>query len=101
MIDPVQLILFIVIAVLTILLVLLGVQVYFILKEVKKTLEKTNTMLDNAGSIAENISKPIASLSSLSFNFKAGTLLTVAKLVKNLLSKDDDDSTDKKEHHKE
>lgn len=101
MIDIVQLVLFLVILVLTGLLVFLGVQVFFILKEVRKTLEKTNTMLDTAGSITESISKPLASLSSLSFNFKAGTFLTVAKLVKSLLSKDDDSSEKKRDNHKE
>jgi hypothetical protein len=100
MIDFVQLILFVVILTLTALLVFLGIQVFFILKELRKTLEKTNGMLDSTGSIVENISKPIASLSSLSFNFKAGTILTVVKLIKGLLSKDDD-SPDKKDHHKE
>lgn len=100
MIDFVQLILFVVIITLTALLVFLGIQVFFILKELRKTLEKTNGMLDSTGSIVENISKPIASLSSFSFNFKAGTVLTVVKLIKSLLSKDDE-SSDKKDHHKE
>ena len=100
MIDSVQFILFIVIIVLTGLLVFLGVQVFFILKELRRTLEKTNDMLDNAGKITESISRPLSSLSSIPFNFKAGTILTVAKLVKNLLAKDDDSSS-KKEHHRE
>ena len=101
MIDLVQLILFVVILVLTALLVFLGIQVFFILKEVRKTLEKTNGMLDSTGAIVPNISKPIASLSSLSFNFKAGTILTVVKLVKSLLSKDDESSEKKRDNRKD
>jgi len=101
MIDLVQLILFVVILVLTALLVFLGIQVFFILKEVRKTLEKTNGMLDSTGAIVQNISKPIASLSSLSFNFKAGTILTVVKLVKSLLSKDDESSEKKRDNPKD
>ena len=40
MIDPAQAILFLVIIILTILLVVLGIQVFFILRELRKTLEK-------------------------------------------------------------
>lgn len=101
MIDSVQIVLFLVIIVLTILLVVLGVQVYFILKEVRRTIEKTNKVLDDTGVITESISKPVSSLSTLSMGIKAGSILSVAKIVKNLLSKDDESSDKKKEHSKE
>lgn len=92
MIDSVQLILFIVIVVLTVLLVVLGFQVYFILKELRRTLQKANKVLDDTGTITEGISKPLSSLSSLSLGgLKAGSLLSVAKVIKGLLAKDDDD----------
>lgn len=91
MVDTVQLVLFFVIVVLTVLLVVLGIQVFYILKEVRRTIIKTNKVLDDTGTITESISKPVSSLSSLSMGFKASSLLTVAKLVKGLLSKDDDD----------
>ena len=71
-------------------LVVLGVQVYYILKEVRRTIEKTNKVLDDTGTITESISKPVASFSSVTMGLKASSLLTVAKVVKNLISHDDD-----------
>ncbi len=97
MIDTVQLVLLFVIAVLTILLVILGVQVFFILKDLRKTIVKANKVLDNAGSITDNVSGPIASLSSIASNVKAGSLLTVAKFVRHVLNKESDEKKQKKE----
>jgi len=91
MIDTVQLVLLLVIVVLTVLLVILGVQVFYILKDVRNTLTKANRVLDNAGSITENISVPIATFSSLTSSLKAGSILTVAKLVRAFLSRDEDE----------
>lgn len=91
MIDSVQLVLLLVIIVLTALLVILGIQVYFILKDVRKTLTKMNTVLDNAGSITENVSGPISSVATLITSLKSGSILTVAKFVRALMSNSDDD----------
>lgn len=63
MIDTTQVLLIIVVTTLTILLTIIGVQVFFILREFKKSIEKMNKMLDDAGMISESIAKPIASLS--------------------------------------
>lgn len=79
MIDPAQAILFLVIIILTFLLVLLGIQVFFILKELRKTLEKANKILDTADTITENVSKPISSISSLMMGLKTGA--TIAKII--------------------
>lgn len=87
MIDPVQLVLLLVILVLTILLVILGVQVFLILKELRNTISKTNKVLDNAGTITENIEAPLSALSSLALGVKASSLITVAKFVRSLLGK--------------
>lgn len=91
MIDSVQLVLVLVIVILTVLLVVLGVQVYFILRDLRNTISKANKVLDDAGSITENVSGPIANLSSVITTFKAGSVITVAKIIKGLLSRDDDD----------
>ena len=64
MIDTTQVLLVVVITTLTTLLTIIGVQVFFILREFKRTIEKMNKMLDDAGVISESIAKPIASLSS-------------------------------------
>ena len=47
MIDPAQTALFLVIIVLTILLLGLGIQVFFILRELRKTVDKANKVLDD------------------------------------------------------
>ena len=91
MIDTVQLVLLLVIVILTVLLVILGIQVFYILKDVRNTLTKANRVLDNAVSITENISAPIATFSSLASGLKAGSILTVAKFVRAFLSRDEDD----------
>ena len=75
MIDPAQTALFLVIIVLTILLLILGIQVFFILKEFRKTLAKANKVLDDTGLITESVSVPISNLSSVVAGIKAGTLL--------------------------
>src|SRR5688500_17425180 len=95
MVDIVQLVLLIVIVLLTRLLVILGIQVYYIFKELRTTLKHTNRVLDNADSITSNIEGPLSALSSLALGAKATSLLTVAKFVKNILSKDKD-SDDRK-----
>ena len=75
MIDPAQTALFLVIIVLTILLLILGIQVFFILKEFRKTLAKANKVLDDTGLITESVSVPISNLSSVVTGIKAGTVL--------------------------
>lgn len=64
MVDLTQILLISVIVVLSILLLVVGIQVLFILREVQKSIQKVNKMLDDAGEISESIAKPIASLSN-------------------------------------
>ena len=78
MIDPAQTALFLVILVLTILLLVLGIQVFFILRQLRVTLEKANKILDDTGVITESVSGPISNISSLASGVKAGAL--IAKL---------------------
>ena len=72
MFDPAQIILLIVIVVLTILLVAIGIQVYFVLKDLRITLKKANRVLDNTGEITESIAQPLNSVSSLLMGLRAG-----------------------------
>ena len=78
MIDPAQAVLFLVIIILTILLLVLGIQVYFILRELRKTIIKANKVLDDTGVITESVSGPISNLSTLAMGLKTGA--TVAKI---------------------
>jgi len=89
MFDPAQFIIFAVIIILTLLLVVLGIQVYFILKDLRKTLEKANRVLDNTNEITESVSAPISSLSSLLMGLKAGGV--VANVLKKI-SKEEENS---------
>lgn len=67
-----QIILFSSIGVLTIVLALVGVQIIRILNEVKKTVEKTNKILDDMGKLSESIARPASSLNSAVLGLKTG-----------------------------
>ena len=70
--DAAQILLFLVILILTTLLLVLGIQVFFILKEFKKTILRANKVLENTDDITQSISKPLSSFSSLLMGLKAG-----------------------------
>jgi len=91
MIDSVQLILLLVIITLTLLLVILGIQVFYILRDLRKTIKKTNKILENADAITEGIEGPISAISSLVLGAKATSLISIVKFVKNFLSRDPDE----------
>lgn len=63
MLSPTQILLIIVVSVLTAILVVIGFQVVYILRESRRSIEKVNKMLDDVGKVSEAIAKPIASLS--------------------------------------
>jgi hypothetical protein len=90
--DTAQILLLIVVVILTVLLVALGVQVFFILREFKNTVAKLNKVLDDAGTITESVSTPIASLSTVLTGVKTG--LSIAKMFKKKSARQ---STGKKE----
>ena len=71
-IDPIQILLIFVITTLTVLLVLIGLQIVNILKEVRSSLEKINKILDDAGTISESIAKPVSDFAGF---FKMAGLL--------------------------
>lgn len=62
--DPTQILLATTVTVLTVLLVVLGVQVFFILKEAKRTLDKINKILDDANLISGSVARPIVGFSN-------------------------------------
>lgn len=73
--DAAQTVLLFVIVVLTVLLLILGIQVFFVLREFKQTVIKANKVLDDTGLITKSVSGPISTLSSLLTGVKAGTAL--------------------------
>jgi hypothetical protein len=72
MMDTAQALLVAVILVLTGLLVLIGFQVVKILREFKRSLEKINKILDDAGIISESVARPVANFSNLFETFTGG-----------------------------
>jgi len=64
MLDSAQGLLIIVVTILTVLLVVIGIQVVNILREIKKSLEKVNKMLDDAGVITGSVAETVSGLSS-------------------------------------
>lgn len=56
--------LFGVVTVLTVLLVAVGIQVFFILRDLKKALEKINKILEDASFVSQALSRPVAGISS-------------------------------------
>lgn len=76
--DTAQLLMIIVVVVLTGLLLILGIQVFLILQEFRKTLSKANKVLDDIELLAESIANPISKLSTLTSSFKTGTMIMSA-----------------------
>ena len=65
MIDTVQAVLLFVIVILTILFLVLGIQVFYILKDLRVTLRRTNKILDNVENLSEGVSSQIGSFSKM------------------------------------
>lgn len=93
--DSAQIILIIVIIFLAVLLFVLGIQVFFILKEFRKTVFKANKVLDNTSVITQSVSAPISSLSSIATGIKTGAAFI--NIFKKILSSGDDEKKNKKE----
>lgn len=70
--DTTQVLLIIVVTVLTILLAVIGIQVVFILQEIRKSLQKFNVMIDDAGKITGGISKSLSGMSGIMEGLKTG-----------------------------
>ena len=78
--DPIQLTIIAVTITLTVLLVVLGIQVYYILKEIRASIQKTNKMLDDAGEVTGTVSEGITSMSGFLNGIRSGiSLITSLK----------------------
>lgn len=75
MTDPAQIILFVIIIILTIFLVVLGIQVSLILKDLRKTIAKANKVLDDTGEITEAVKGPVTGFSGAIMGLKTGNTL--------------------------
>lgn len=82
MVDATQFLLVFVIVVITVMLSVISVQIYFILREFRKTLTKANKVLDDTGVISESVSRPINLLSGILVGLKGGSAV-MKTLTKN------------------
>lgn len=80
MTDTAQILLITVITILTILLTVIGIQVVYILKEFKKTIEKLNKILDDAGVASESFAKSLSGLTGVTAGLR--TVLSLFGLFK-------------------
>jgi hypothetical protein len=60
--EAAQVVLIAVVTVLTVLLSVIGVQLFFILREVRHSLQKINCLLDEAGGIIRSVAQPAAAI---------------------------------------
>ncbi len=78
--DITQIVLLSVVIVLAIFLVVLGVQVFYVLKDLRKTLKKFNLLLDGTDDLVNQVKKPIESASNVFSALTAG--VGIAHLLK-------------------
>lgn len=79
MIDTVQAVLLFVIVLLTILFVVLGIQVFYILRDFRQTIKRTNNILEDVENVSEGVSNSISSVSGIFGN--ASALGSIAKIL--------------------
>ena len=78
--DPVQLTIIIISFILTLLLVILGVQVWYIFKEIRTSLVKMNSMLDDAKKVTSTVGDSISGMAGVASGIRAA--LSVFKVFK-------------------
>lgn len=84
--DPVQLTIIVISFILTLLLVVLGAQVWYILKEIRTALTKTNTIIDDAKKVTGTVGDSVSSMSGVVSGIKAAL-----SVFKSFRKKNDDD----------
>lgn len=80
--DAIQAILFSIIIVLTIFLVIVGLQAFFALKDLRKTLKKANKLMGDVDDIVSQIKKPIETAGNVFTAVTAGA--GIAHIIKKL-----------------
>ena len=85
MLDAVQIFFIFVVSILTILLVVVGIEVFKLIKEARKTLNKTNKVLDDAQVISTSIATPVEKLSGLIEGLQHG--VGVVNFISRLIEK--------------
>ncbi len=83
--DFLQIALIFLILLLSIFLAITGIQVFFILRDLKKALDKFNTILQMGENIAEDIEKPVAVASKLVTVAETGVAAGAANILRKII----------------
>lgn len=83
--DFLQVALIFLILLLSIFLAITGVQVFFILRDLKKALDKFNAILQTGENIAEDIERPVAVASKLATTAEAGVVAGAAQVLRKII----------------
>ncbi len=78
--DPVQLTIIVISFILTLLLVVLGVQVWYIFKEIRTSLTKMNSMLDDAKKVTSTVGDSVSGMAGVASGIRAA--MSVFKVFK-------------------
>jgi biopolymer transport protein ExbB/TolQ len=93
MVDAIQILLTVVISVLTVLLTIIGLAVFQILKEFKKSIEKINFILDDTHRMTAAVAEPVEEASEFLRGIKSGVnfVKTAARVLHNENRSSNDD----------
>lgn len=80
--DPTQLTIIVISLALAILLIVLGIQVWYILREIRISLQKMNSMLDDAKKVSGTVSEGIVGMSGFVNGIKTGISAVTSLLHK-------------------
>ncbi|MBI3385583.1 hypothetical protein HY031_00695 [Candidatus Gottesmanbacteria bacterium] len=70
--EPITLLIIVTTIVLTVLIVVLGIQVWYILREIRTSMQKMNTMLDDIHKVTGTVGEGVSNLGGLLGGIKAG-----------------------------
>ena len=89
MIDITQFVLLTVVVSLSVVLLIIGIHVIGILKELRVTVQKSNKIIDDCGTVSESIAKPTEAASHFLMNIRGNSLVSsiVKMAVKRKLKK--------------
>lgn len=85
--DFLQIALIFLILLLSVFLSLTGIQVFFILRDLKKALDKFNAILQTGENIAADAERPVAAASNLAVQAETAAVSSAVKIIGNLINK--------------
>ncbi len=90
MTESLQVVLIIMLMVVIVFFIILGVQVFFLIQDVRKTISKATRVLDDTSDITESIAEPLSAISGVVGTLGTGAILTnILKIAVKMISKSD------------